>query len=194
MTQALYDFLAFNNLETTAKATAAGIPVMLQSFSDKPMIRFATMSDLPRIQLLKSHYMPIDFDFIETYAHGVGVNTEFIMYWPYMERTDLFDPTTYSPFVAAMHKRNLIVHTYKHAQDALEYLPEYGTPHYETTLFAVKGCDAVFTEQVATSLSIWERMVTEPEINTVWSVKRISRIALKQGIPTAGIILFITSK
>lgn len=138
--------------------------------------------------------MPIDLDFIETYAHGVGANTEFIMFWPQMTRHDLFDPNTYSPFVAEVHRRNMIVHTYKHAQDDLQYLAKYGRPHYETTLFAVKGCDAVFTEQVATSLSIWERMVTEPEIHKPWTIKRLTQLASHNLLPVIGMVLFITTK
>jgi hypothetical protein len=61
-------------------------------------------------------------------------------------------------------------------------------------LYAVKGLDAVFTEQVATSLSIWERMVTEPEIHKPWTAKRLTQLALNHLIPTIGMVLFITSK
>lgn len=113
MTQHVFNFLKFNNLETVEKCTAAGIPIMLQSYATEPMIRFATMTDLPRIQLLKSHYMPIDFEYIATYAHGVGVNSEFIMYWPNMHIHHLFAPSAKSALVEYCHSLGLSVISYK---------------------------------------------------------------------------------
>jgi len=101
------------------------------------------MSDLPRVRLLESHDLPLDFEYIATYAHGVGPNTEYIMHWPYMTNPEWFDPTTVSAFVIAMHKLDMEVHTYKHAQDELQYMEH---PHEETALYFIKRCDGVFTE------------------------------------------------
>jgi hypothetical protein len=47
MTMEIYNFLVANNLDTTKKATDAGIPIMVQSYAFEPMQRFATMTDLP---------------------------------------------------------------------------------------------------------------------------------------------------
>jgi len=54
MTKALYDFLAKNNLETIEKATDNGIPIIIQSFSEDSLKEFATLSDLPRVQLIRT--------------------------------------------------------------------------------------------------------------------------------------------
>lgn len=48
-TQAIFDVLAKYNLETIEKATDAGIPIIIQSFSEEALRQFATLSDLPLI-------------------------------------------------------------------------------------------------------------------------------------------------
>ena len=76
-----YDQLAKWNLETIEKSTANGIPIIIQSFDPDALKRFAALSDLPLVQLLhwKTTY---DFNDISSFAHGVGPDSRYIMYWP----------------------------------------------------------------------------------------------------------------
>ena len=52
-TTAIFDVLAKYNLETVQKATDAGIPIIIQSFDEGALRKFATLSDLPLIQLME---------------------------------------------------------------------------------------------------------------------------------------------
>lgn len=90
---------------------------------------------------------------ISTYAHGVGPNSEYIMYWPDMDKPELFDPTVKSPFVDLMHSYGLQVHPYTLRIDNLQYT---NSGAEEVALYANKGCDGVFTEFVSTTLTVWE--------------------------------------
>jgi len=49
MTQALFDFLEKNGLETIEKSTKNGIPIIVQSFSEDSLVEFSKLSDLPRV-------------------------------------------------------------------------------------------------------------------------------------------------
>jgi glycerophosphoryl diester phosphodiesterase len=154
MTQALFDFLEKNNLETIQKATDNGIPIIVQSFSENALKEFATLSDLPRVQLLRTDQY-LDIPHISTYAHGVGPDSKYVMYWPDMDMPELFDPTTSSPFVNEMHSNGLQVHPYTLRIDDRKYM---STPAEEIALYATKGCDGVFTEFVSTTLTVWDQM------------------------------------
>ena len=83
MTQALFDILQKNGLETIEKCTNAGIPVIIQSFSDDALKKWATMSDLPLVRLVStSDYGTLNFEDIASFAHGVGPDSKYVMYWP----------------------------------------------------------------------------------------------------------------
>jgi len=72
--QAVFDVLQKYGLETIQGATDAGIPIIIQSFDEPALRNFATISDLPLVQLMY-HGKPgvtYDFDNIAEYAHGVG--------------------------------------------------------------------------------------------------------------------------
>lgn len=49
MGQELFNILQKNNLETIEKSTANGIPIIIQSFDEAALKRFADLSDLPRV-------------------------------------------------------------------------------------------------------------------------------------------------
>jgi len=119
MTQALYDALAAHGLETIEKSTQAGIPVIIQSFDETALRNFAKLSDLPRVQLM-SWSKTYDFDNVATYAHGVGPDSKYVMYWPSKEATPV-NPDTSSDFVNEMHALGLQVHPYTLRDDDLQY-------------------------------------------------------------------------
>ena len=53
ITTAIFDILAKYNLETVQKATEANIPIVIQSFDEDALRQFATLSDLPLVQLME---------------------------------------------------------------------------------------------------------------------------------------------
>jgi glycerophosphoryl diester phosphodiesterase len=94
--------------------------------------------------------MPVDFKWIATFAHGVGVNSEIVMYWPEMTNMKAFVANSDSALVTHCHSLGLKVFAYKCAVDDVEYLPQFKAPHLETQLYYRKKLDGVFSEQVAT--------------------------------------------
>jgi len=96
-----------------------------------------------------------DFDNMATYAHGVGPDSRWVMYWPSTETTGNIDLNTESLFINEMHKRDLQVHPFTLRDDDLKYT---STPADETTLFVTKGIDGIFTEFVHATYSIFEKI------------------------------------
>lgn len=72
-----------------------------------------------------------------------------------MDKRELFDPSTPSPFVQMMHDNGLQVHPYTLRIDNLQYT---SSPAAEIELYANKGCDGVFTEFISTTLTVWDQM------------------------------------
>jgi len=77
------------------------------------------------------------------------------MYWPDMDKRELFDPTTPSAFIEMMHNEGLQVHPYTLRIDNLQYT---NSPAAEIELYATKGCDGVFTEFISTTLTVYDDM------------------------------------
>ena len=154
-TQAVFDVLAKYNLETIDKATLAGIPIIIQSFDEQALRQFGTLSDLPLIQLMDwgKPGLVYDFDNIATYAHGVGPDSKWIMFYPDMSPVPI-DLTAPSQFVEEMHARDLAIHPYTLRDDQLAYT---ATPAEETSLYLAKGVDGIFTEFVHATYSIFEK-------------------------------------
>ena len=148
----MFDVLAKYNLETIDKATTAGIPIIIQSFSESALRQFSTLSDLPLIQLMEWN-INYDFDNIATYAHGVGPDSKYVMYYP--KKTGPVDKTSPSQFVQEMHARDLAVHPYTLRDDSLIFT---STPADETSLYVAKGVDGIFTEFVHATYSIFEKI------------------------------------
>lgn len=59
-----------------------------------------------------------DFDNVATYAHGVGPDSKWVMYWPSTVPVPI-DLTSESAFIQEMHKRDLTVHPYTLRDDDL---------------------------------------------------------------------------
>lgn len=117
-------------------------------------MRFAELSDLPLVQLC-SKSSTYDFDHISTYAHGVGPDSWYVMFWKadgIVIRKHV-DPSTPSEFVTKMHELDLQVHPYTLKIDSLKY---ESTPSDEINLYFNKGVDGVFTEFVSTVLTVFE--------------------------------------
>lgn len=114
LAQALFETLKKYGLETVEKATASGIPVIIQAFEQEALVEFAKYSDLPLIYLMyweRAGGPSYDFDQIATFAHGVGPNKEWIVHYPGTSE-DPVDLVSYSPFIREMHARGLAVHPY----------------------------------------------------------------------------------
>lgn len=152
--QAAFDLLEKFGLETVQGATEKGIPIVIQSFDQAALRRFSELSDLPIVQLMSWQNNGYDFDNLATYAHGVGPDSKYVMYWPSTKSVDI-DLNTKSAFIDEMHARNLTVHPWTLRDDDLQYT---STPADETTLFADKGVDGIFTEFVSTTYSVFEKI------------------------------------
>ena len=114
---------------------------------------FATLSDLPLIQLMFWNRTGISYDLnaISLYAHGVGPNSDWVMYWT-PEGTESLKPHLRSPFVDQMHSLDLSVHPYTFKDDALVYMD---TIDQEVQLYVTKGVDGLFTEFPLSTLSLF---------------------------------------
>ena len=117
------------------------------------------MSDLPLVRLVStSDYGPLNLEDIATFAHGVGPDSAYVMYWPddvVKPANPTVDPTTPSQFVDYAHSLDLQVHPWTLRIDSLKYT---SSPVDEIALYANKGCDGVFTEFVSTTLQVWNTM------------------------------------
>lgn len=154
--QAIFDVLQKYGLSDIAGATEQGIPIIIQSFNEDALRRFAELSDLPLVQLMYWQHEGAEYDFdnLATYAHGVGPDSKYVMYWPSEEPVEI-DPTTKSAFIDEMHARDLTVHPWTLRNDNLQYM---STPAEETTLYANKGVDGIFTEFVQTTYSVFDKV------------------------------------
>lgn len=142
-----FDILESYNIETIEKSTSNGLPIIIQSFEKNALKKMETLTDLPLVQLMWKNVV-YDFDDISTYAHGVGPDSKYIMYWPDLLKKEL-DPTTRSPFIDQMHSLDLAVHPWTMRDDNLYYMD---TPTEEIMLYINKGVDGLFTEFPHTTL------------------------------------------
>lgn len=148
MAGSVFKVLQKYGLETIEKSTAAGVPVIFQSFEAEALIQFRKLSDLPLVFMMswrhrvKSEYYT-NFKRTAEICHGVGPNTDWLFRWPDEDklRTDYL--TEEAPFVTQMHEQGLEVHTYTHRYDSPEFT---GNGFDETMLYITKGVDGLFTE------------------------------------------------
>jgi len=147
-------------LETIQGATENGMPIIIQSFNEAALKRFSALSDLPRVQLM-SWSDVYDFDHIATYAHGVGPDSKYVMYWP-NDASGPVDLTSPSEFITEMHDLQLQVHPYTLRDDDLQYTT---TPAAEISLYANKGVDGIFCEFVSSVYTVFEKMYPQTTTN-----------------------------
>jgi glycerophosphoryl diester phosphodiesterase len=76
----LYNNLKKYDLETIAKAEAK-LPIIFECFERESLVKFSTLSDLPRVYLMFWNN-PVVNDYnleeISTFAHGVGPRMDFL--------------------------------------------------------------------------------------------------------------------
>jgi len=78
MAEKLFELLDQNGLAQIADCEST-IPIIIQSFEEDALTKFATLSDLPLIQLA-SYSTTYDFAHVATYAHGVGPDSKYVMH------------------------------------------------------------------------------------------------------------------
>ena len=78
MAEELFKVLDQNKLGQIADCEPT-IPIIIQSFEEDALKKFATLSDLPLIQLV-SYLSTYDFEKVAEYAHGVGPDAKYVMY------------------------------------------------------------------------------------------------------------------
>ena len=107
------DHYGLSNWEDASKK----IPIIIQSFDANALIKMSTMTDLPL--LLLCHDTDIyDYNYISSFANGVGVPLAWIM----KSEKDVGDgDSDYSAYIKQMHKLDLAVHPYTDQDDKLTY-------------------------------------------------------------------------
>ena len=138
------------------------MPIIIQSFEFAALEKFATLSDLPLVQLV-SYSSKYDFEKISTVAHAVGPDAQWIMNplslsdkqkdWDHSTITD-----TYSTFIEQMHAYDMAVHPYTLQDDKLKYT---STVYDEAQLYVDQGIDGVFCEFPHTVNSLFTQMGTK---------------------------------
>ena len=103
----LFNVLKKYDLETIEKASAK-LPIIIECFEKDALLKFATLSDLPLVQLMfyDNPFMTFDLDDISTYANGIGPKYLYVF-----EDTPL-NLTTPSSFIDRAHSLDLAVHPY----------------------------------------------------------------------------------
>lgn len=165
--QMLFDVLESHGISNIADATANPMPIIIQSFEKNGLVMMSTLTDLPLLQLCHSSGAIYDFDDIATYAHGVGVPSDWIMNslsmtsW-LMERGVNFlnvgEDQEYSKFITQMHDLELAVHPYTVQDDKLHYTSKV---YDETELYINKGVDGLFVEFPHTQYVLFEHFGTK---------------------------------
>lgn len=103
LAQMLFDTLEKHGLSTVADCKDK-LPIIVQSFDPEGLKKFATLSDLPLVQLIHATGTKYDYDDIATYAHGVGPDSKLMMDNDYVEN---------------MHASNIAVHPWTIKDDDL---------------------------------------------------------------------------
>lgn len=148
----LFEVLKAHGISNIADATAYPMPIIIQSFDKNGLLKMATLTDLPLLQLCHASGSIYDYDDIATYANGVGVPSDWIM--NSLSSTEMlmemgfdFNKTTqdedYSNFIQQMHDLELAVHPYTVQDDKLHYESKV---YDETELYVNKGVDGLFVE------------------------------------------------
>ena len=154
---------------------------MIQSFEEVALLAFREWSDLPLVMLCDwvEKGVTYDWEWIATFAHGLGPDSKWIMYYPHVTQVD-FDPTTYSPFMEYMHSLNIGVHPWTLKDDILYYMD---TPQAETELYITKGVDGIFTEFPGATYDQFDRLGTKANFPSDEAIKAataaLSEVVLK---------------
>lgn len=139
--------LTKSGMDTVAKTTALGIPVVITSWNAADLQRLALLTDLPLVQnvFFNNPAYPFDLTAISAYASGVKTEIGNLLWYPVTETTDLttFDPKSYSNFVTEAHANNLSVFAYQLRDDKVEYT---NSIEEEISMVVAKGVDGVFSD------------------------------------------------
>ena len=157
--QMIFDQLSAWNLETIDKATENGIPIIIQSFDPDALKRFSQLSDLPLVQLAWWGHTGVVYDWedISTWAHGVGPDSKYVMFWPDTNTSTQVDDSP-SAFINYMHSLDLQVHPWTLRDDELLYRDNSAA---ENALYFNKGVDGIFTEFVSTTWNVFETLANQ---------------------------------
>ncbi len=110
--------LAKFDLETIEKSTGK-LPIIIECFEKQSLLKFATLSDLPLIQLMWWNNPLVNFDLkeISGYAHGVGPNVAWLKFYNTSSANGstqiiINSNSPSSPFIEQAHSLDLAVHPY----------------------------------------------------------------------------------
>ena len=78
MAELLFDALDQNGLGQIADCESK-IPIIIQSFEEDALKKFATMSDLPLVMLV-GYSRSLDYESVAQFAHGIGPDSQHVMY------------------------------------------------------------------------------------------------------------------
>lgn len=140
---------------STIADSAQTIPIIIQSFDKNALTKMATLTDLPLVQLCNDSHIN-DYDDIASYAHGVGVPSDWIM----NKIGSSNDDEEYSQYIRQMHKLELAVHPYTDQDDHLHYEKDV---YDEAAHYVNKGVDGLFVEFPHAQLVILEHLGTKAD-------------------------------
>lgn len=100
----LYDVLKKYDIETISKSNSK-LPIIIECFEPQALIKFATLSDLPLIQLMfwNNPFYPneqYNLTEISQYAHGVGPSQEWLFLY---DNSTQWNATNESKFIELCH-------------------------------------------------------------------------------------------
>lgn len=125
MAEEMHKILKHYGIETIAKCTNT-MPIIVQSFDEAALDKYATLSDLPLVMLYGYHDTDPQWESFGKKFHGVGPDSQWIMN-PNSLITGPHDwfmklaRNTYSNFIETMHSYDLAVHPYTMKDDDLKY-------------------------------------------------------------------------
>ena len=109
LAQMLFSTLSNNGLGNISDSKDT-MPIIIQSFDFEALEKFATLSDLPLVQLMHSVGTKYDYDALSEVVHGVGPKSTWIMDTPDADLSD---------FITQMHSLDMAVHPYTYQDDHL---------------------------------------------------------------------------
>lgn len=152
MAEEMDKILSHYGIGTVADCTHK-MPIIVQSFDEDALDKYATLSDLPLVMLYGYHDTDPQWEKFGKKFHGVGPDSQWVMNPTSLTRGphDWFRElarNTYSNFVETMHSYDLAVHPYTLKNDSLAYRTN---AYLETQLYVDNGVDGAFTEYCGTT-------------------------------------------